>query len=145
MNVISILDTSVAEIEAIAFVNSRSFSRKTRKFGRPTYRQEGRHTTDSRGRKGALRPLDIIRESLKRRFRAMFYGAMVWDPLLILAQIGCLQGLNYITLGLLLWTFVGTQVNDFTLKYFFDYKVLSLGSFVGICSILAHLLNSLVG
>ncbi|CAI5465575.1 unnamed protein product [Closterium sp. Yama58-4] len=75
----------------------------------------------------------------------MFYGAMVWDPWLIVAQIACLQSLFYLSLGVFLWLFVGSHVPRFTLKYFFDYSVISPSSFVGWCCIFAFLANAFVG
>ena len=51
----------------------------------------------------------------------MFYGSVVWDPWLIVAQIVCLQCLYYITLGLFLSILVGTRVSRLSLVYFFDY------------------------
>lgn len=54
----------------------------------------------------------------------MFYGAVVWDPWLIVAQIVCLQCMYYITLGLLLAVLVGTRVSRLSLVYFFDYVML---------------------
>ncbi|CAI5513731.1 unnamed protein product [Closterium sp. Naga37s-1] len=70
---------------------------------------------------------------------------MVWDPWLIVAQIACLQSLFYLSLGVFLWLFVGSHVPRFTLKYFFDYSVLSPSSFVGWCCIFAFLANAFVG
>ena len=37
----------------------------------------------------------------------MFYGANVWDPWLILAQIITVQCLFYLSFGLLLYVFLG--------------------------------------
>ena len=37
----------------------------------------------------------------------MFYGAAVWDPWLILAQIITVQCLFYLSFGLLLYLFLG--------------------------------------
>ena len=37
----------------------------------------------------------------------MFYGAQVWDPVYIVAQIVVVQCLFYTSLGLLLWLLVG--------------------------------------
>ncbi|CAI5995818.1 unnamed protein product [Closterium sp. NIES-64] len=70
---------------------------------------------------------------------------MVWDPWLIVAQIACLQSLFYLSLGVFLWLFVGSHVPRFTLKYFFDYSVISPSSFVGWCCIFAFLANAFVG
>ena len=41
------------------------------------------------------------------RAEAMFYGVQVWDPALIVAQIVTLQCLFYLSLGALLFLFVG--------------------------------------
>jgi len=41
---------------------------------------------------------------------AMFYGAQVWDPVLIVAQIVTLQCLFYLSLGALLFVFVGVPL-----------------------------------
>ena len=76
---------------------------------------------------------------------AMFYGAMIWDPWLILAQIVCIQSLYYVSLGVFLWAFVGTQVPAFTLKYFFDYSIVTASSVVGWSTIAALLANALCG
>ena len=40
----------------------------------------------------------------------MFYGAAVWDPWLILAQIITVQCLFYLSFGLLLYLFLGEFV-----------------------------------
>lgn len=37
----------------------------------------------------------------------MFYGAVKWDPVLIIAQIIAIQCLFYMSLGLLLWLLLG--------------------------------------
>lgn len=42
----------------------------------------------------------------------MFYGATVWDPVLIVAQIITIQCLFYVSLGLLLWILLGMPVDD---------------------------------
>ena len=84
--------------------------------------------------------------SILKQFRDMFYGAMVWDPWLIVSQIVCFQCLYYISLGFLLWLLVGTrEAGNFTLKYFFDYSVLTTSSVTGWCVIAASLLNALAG
>ena len=44
------------------------------------------------------------------RAEAMFYGAQVWDPALIIAQIVTLQCLFYLSLGALLFLFVGAPL-----------------------------------
>jgi len=70
---------------------------------------------------------------------------MIWDPWLILAQIVCIQSLYYVSLGVFLWAFVGTQVPAFTLKYFFDYSIVTASSVVGWSTIAALLANALCG
>uniref|UniRef100_A0A7I4BBY4 Uncharacterized protein n=1 Tax=Physcomitrium patens TaxID=3218 RepID=A0A7I4BBY4_PHYPA len=75
----------------------------------------------------------------------MFYGAMIWDPWLILAQIVCIQSLYYMSLGIFLWAFVGTQVPELTLKYFFNHSLVTGASVVGWSVIAAYIVNSLCG
>lgn len=75
----------------------------------------------------------------------MFYGAVVWDPWLIVAQIVCLQCLYYLTLGILLATLVGTRVSRISLVYFFDYATLTVSTATGWCVIASFLLSSLAG
>lgn len=75
----------------------------------------------------------------------MFYGALVWDPWLIVSQIICIQCLNYVSLGLSLWLLVGMHVPRFTLKYFFDYSMITISSITGWCAIVAFFLNALAG
>eukprot|EP00245_Coleochaete_scutata_P000304 TRINITY_DN10373_c1_g1_i1.p1 TRINITY_DN10373_c1_g1~~TRINITY_DN10373_c1_g1_i1.p1 ORF type:complete len:162 (-),score=29.24 TRINITY_DN10373_c1_g1_i1:861-1346(-) len=75
----------------------------------------------------------------------MFYGAMVWDPWLIVAQIACLQCLYYLSLGALLYMFVGAHVERMTLKYFFDDSTFTTGTITGWCTMLAFFSNALFG
>ncbi|KAK7381633.1 hypothetical protein VNO80_00179 [Phaseolus coccineus] len=75
----------------------------------------------------------------------MFYGAVVWDPWLIVAQIVCLQCLYYITLGLLLSILVGTRVSRMSLVYFFDYVAITTSTVTGWCVIASFLLSSVSG
>nr|XP_027191790.1 protein SYS1 homolog isoform X2 [Cicer arietinum] len=75
----------------------------------------------------------------------MFYGAVVWDPWLIVAQIVCLQCLYYITLGLLLTIFVGTRVSRLSLVYFFDYVTVTTSTVTGWCVVASFLLSSAAG
>lgn len=88
-------------------------------------------------------------ESLKgvvtKRFNAMFYGAMVWDPWLIVAQITVLQCLHYLSLGGLLWLFVGSHELDFTLHHFFDWRYMTVRTLNGWLTMLAFLCNAFVG
>ncbi|CAL5439844.1 unnamed protein product [Camellia sinensis] len=75
----------------------------------------------------------------------MFYGSVVWDPWLIVAQIVCLQCLYYLTLGFLLGILVGTRVSRLSLVYFFDYATVSASTVTGWCVIASILLSSLAG
>ncbi|PKA57197.1 hypothetical protein AXF42_Ash002501 [Apostasia shenzhenica] len=75
----------------------------------------------------------------------MFYGAVVWDPWLILSQIICLQCLFYLTLGLFMSIFVGTRVSRISLMYFFDYSTLTASTVTGWYVIAASLLSSIAG
>lgn len=87
----------------------------------------------------------LFREVFRGRIQAMFYGAIVWDPWLILSQIVCIQCLNYVSLGLLLWFLVGLHVPRFTLQYFFDFSMFTTSTRTGWCIIAAFLLNALAG
>ncbi|XP_028756126.1 protein SYS1 homolog [Neltuma alba] len=73
----------------------------------------------------------------------MFYGAAVWDPWLIVAQIVCLQCVYYITLGLFLAILVGTRVSRLSLVYFFDYVTVTTSTITGCCVIASFLLSSI--
>lgn len=84
-----------------------------------------------------------LQEAALRRFAAMFYGASVWDPWLIVAQIACLQALFYLSLGGYLWLLLSWQVPHLSLHLFFDYSALSVASLAGWCCILAFLANAL--
>ena len=75
----------------------------------------------------------------------MFYGAAVWDPWLIVAQIVCIQCLYYIALGVLLAILVGTRVSRMSLVYFFDYATLTASTFTGCCVIASFILSSFAG
>lgn len=75
----------------------------------------------------------------------MFYGAVVWDPWLIVAQIVCLQCLYYVTLGLVFALLVGTRVSRMSLFYFFDFAAVSASTVTGWCVIASFLLSSLAG
>lgn len=77
----------------------------------------------------------------------MFYGAAVWDPWLIVAQICCIQCLYYLSLGGMLWIFVGSQLPRLSLKYFFDSSLLSVANITitGWGIIAAFFLNALFG
>lgn len=75
----------------------------------------------------------------------MFYGAMVWDPWLIVSQIVCLQCLYYLSLGLFMWILVGSHVPRLTLLYFFDYSMLSVSTVTGWCVLAAFFFTALAG
>lgn len=75
----------------------------------------------------------------------MFYGAVAWDPWMIVAQIVCLQCLYYLTLGLFLGILVGTRVSRLSLVYFFDYATLTASTVTGWCVISSFILSSLAG
>lgn len=75
----------------------------------------------------------------------MFYGAVVWDPWLIVGQIVCLQCLYYVTLGLVFALLVGTRVSRMSLFYFFDYAAVTASTVTGWCVIASFLLTSLAG
>ncbi|CAK7356654.1 unnamed protein product [Dovyalis caffra] len=75
----------------------------------------------------------------------MFYGAVVWDPWLIVAQIVCLQCLYYLTLGFFLSFLVGTRVSRLTLVYFFDFATITTSTVTGWCVIASLLLTSIAG
>jgi protein SYS1 len=75
----------------------------------------------------------------------MFYGAMVWDPWLIVSQIVCLQCLYYLTLGVLMSLLVGTRVPRLTLLYLFDFATLTPRTPTGWCVIASFLLAAVAG
>lgn len=74
---------------------------------------------------------------------AMFYGAVVWDPWLIVAQIVCLQCLYYISLGVFLFIFVGTRVSRMSLVYFFDFATVTTSTITGWCVIASVMLSAI--
>ncbi|KAJ4851005.1 hypothetical protein Tsubulata_033568 [Turnera subulata] len=75
----------------------------------------------------------------------MFYGAVVWDPWLIVAQIVCLQCLYYLTLGFFLSFLVGSRVSRLSLVYFFDFATVTVSTVTGWCVITSFLLSSIAG
>eukprot|EP00270_Netrium_digitus_P019148 TRINITY_DN748_c1_g1_i2.p1 TRINITY_DN748_c1_g1~~TRINITY_DN748_c1_g1_i2.p1 ORF type:complete len:187 (+),score=42.87 TRINITY_DN748_c1_g1_i2:462-1022(+) len=86
-----------------------------------------------------------------------------FDPVLIIAQICCLQCCFYLGLGAFLWLFVGTASAAvsaagrgssraltaggrlLSLGYFFDYRTLSISSLTGWGILLALLCNGVLG
>ncbi|WOK95784.1 hypothetical protein Cni_G04491 [Canna indica] len=75
----------------------------------------------------------------------MFYGTIVWDPWLIVAQIVCLQCLYYLSLGFFMSILVGTRVSRMSLIYFFDFSTLTASTVTGWCAIASFILSSLAG
>ncbi|KAI3671562.1 hypothetical protein L1987_87301 [Smallanthus sonchifolius] len=75
----------------------------------------------------------------------MFYGSVVWDPWLIVAQIVCIQCLYYLTLGVFMTVLVGTRVSRMSLVYFFDYATITLSTVTGWCVIASFVLSSIAG
>ncbi|CAD6231067.1 unnamed protein product [Miscanthus lutarioriparius] len=75
----------------------------------------------------------------------MFYGAMVWDPWLIVSQIVCLQCLYYLSLGVAMALLVGTRVPRLTLLYLFDFATLTPRTPTGWCAIASFLLAAVAG
>lgn len=78
-------------------------------------------------------------------FVVMFYGSVVWDPWLIVAQIVCIQCLYYLTLGVFMAIIVGPRVSKMSLVYFFDYATVTLSTVTGWSVIASFLLSSIVG
>lgn len=77
--------------------------------------------------------------------KVMFYGKVVWDPFLIVAQIVCLQCLYYLTLGVFLALLVGTRVSKMSLVYFFDYAIVTASTVTGWCVIASIFLSCVAG
>ncbi|GAB4850175.1 hypothetical protein Ancab_029470 [Ancistrocladus abbreviatus] len=75
----------------------------------------------------------------------MFYGAVVWDPWFIVAQIVCLQCLYYLTFGVFSAILVGSRVSRMSLVYFFDFATVTASTLTGWCVIASLLLSSLAG
>ncbi|KAI8544413.1 hypothetical protein RHMOL_Rhmol08G0294400 [Rhododendron molle] len=75
----------------------------------------------------------------------MFYGAVVWDPWLIVAQIVSLQCLYYLSLGVFMEILVGTRVSRMSLVYFFDYSTVAASAATGWCVIASFILGSIAG
>ncbi|XP_061338528.1 uncharacterized protein LOC133285337 [Gastrolobium bilobum] len=75
----------------------------------------------------------------------MFFGSVIWDPCLIVAQIVCIQCLYYITLGLFLSILVGTHVSRMSLVYFFDFVTITTSTLTGWCVIASFFFTSIAG
>lgn len=97
----------------------------------------------------ALEPLGIkervFSEPRRTVLAVMFYGTVVWDPWLIVAQIVTLQCLYYLTLGVFLSLLVGTRVSRMSLVYFFDFATISIATVTGWCVIASFLLSAIAG
>lgn len=74
----------------------------------------------------------------------MFYGAAIWDPVLIVSQIVANQCLFYLSLGLLEALFLRSHGRQLTIMYIFSWRQLDFQNYVGWTLILANLLNSLL-
>lgn len=59
------------------------------------------------------------------------FGATVWDPALIIAQIITVQCFFYTNLGLFLYLLVGPYVQQIALYHFLDWQGVSFRSFTG--------------
>ncbi|XP_004304951.1 PREDICTED: protein SYS1 homolog [Fragaria vesca subsp. vesca] len=75
----------------------------------------------------------------------MFYGALVWDPWLIVVQIVCLQCLHYLTHGFFLTVLIGARVSRMSLAYYFDFATLTVFTDTGRCVIASFVLTALAG
>ncbi|KAK8951817.1 hypothetical protein KSP39_PZI004755 [Platanthera zijinensis] len=75
----------------------------------------------------------------------MFYGAMVWDPWLIISQIVCPQCLYYLMLGIFMSVLVGARVSCLSLVYFFDLSILTDLTASSWLAIAVFLLSSIAG
>ncbi|KXZ56181.1 hypothetical protein GPECTOR_1g156 [Gonium pectorale] len=75
----------------------------------------------------------------------MLYGAAVWDPVLIIAQIVTLQCLFYLSLGLWQGLLLGPSVGRLSIAHLFGWKLYSLGTYVGWMSVVSLLLTSVLG
>ncbi|KAK9903248.1 hypothetical protein WJX75_000688 [Coccomyxa subellipsoidea] len=73
----------------------------------------------------------------------MFYGASVWDPWLIIAQIVTVQCLYYLSFGLLLYLLLGPYVTHLSFQHVFDDASMDLHSFTGWMVVLTNVINSL--
>eukprot|EP00210_Caulerpa_lentillifera_P003650 g3484.t1 len=72
----------------------------------------------------------------------MIYGAQVWDPVLIVAQITTIQCLFYFSIGIIEIVVLGQFVTDISLSYVFDWRKLALKNLAGVITVLAHLLSA---
>merc|ERR1712100_175499 len=68
-----------------------------------------------------------------------------WDPSLISAQILALQAANYVTLGFILFMLDSVSGHPLTLQQVFSPNALRVHSVFGGLTMMAHLMNSVVG
>ncbi|KAI8467903.1 MAG: integral membrane protein S linking to the trans Golgi network-domain-containing protein [Monoraphidium minutum] len=74
----------------------------------------------------------------------MLYGANVWDPVLIVAQIISVQCLFYIVLGALQFVIIGPRFGHLTIAYIFNYQTMHLGTHIGRLVAVTHAANAVV-
>lgn len=74
----------------------------------------------------------------------MFYGRSVWDPKLIISQIITMQILFYFFLVIILGILDTVGGYSLNLEQIFSVDAMNFKSGMGIISILAFLLNSLI-
>jgi hypothetical protein len=75
----------------------------------------------------------------------MFYGANVWDPLMIISQIVALQCLCYLSLGLLQWMVIAPHHSGHvSILFIFDWHYLNLYSLNGWLTVATSIGNSFV-
>ena len=76
----------------------------------------------------------------------MFYGAVGFDPLYILAQIVAVQCLYYLGLGTALFVCVGPFVpTSLTTSLIFDYRAITVQTSVGVLTIVSFLAAGALG
>ncbi|GLC36025.1 hypothetical protein PLESTM_000393900 [Pleodorina starrii] len=75
----------------------------------------------------------------------MLYGAAVWDPVLIIAQIVTIQCLFYLSLGLWQGLFLGSSVARLSIQHLFSWRAYSLATYVGCVSALSLLVTAALG
>jgi len=75
----------------------------------------------------------------------MFYGANIWDPLMIISQIVAMQCLCYISLGLMQWVVISPyHSGHVTLHFMFDWRYLNIHSFNGWLTVVTSIGNAFV-
>mmetsp|Transcript_5022 Transcript_5022/g.8757 ORF Transcript_5022/g.8757 Transcript_5022/m.8757 type:complete len:250 (-) Transcript_5022:370-1119(-) len=73
----------------------------------------------------------------------MLYGAAVWDPALIIAQIVSIQCLFYLSLGLWQLVFLGPyMVTRLSIYHLFSWRLMDLKTFTGWMLVMANLVNA---